>query len=269
MADVTKNAPDIIKATGQLAHCEVCSVRKLALFCPLTPNEIPSAKSYRRAFRELKGGTTVFRQGEPHQEVFTLYSGWAYLYQNLPDGGRQILRFLFPGDFFGFQAGLGDGMRLHSAKALTDVGLCVFSDEDLLRMLKEHIALGIRLTWMTAQREIVDHEHLVSLGRRNAQERIAYLLLQLFERIRSQSLDREDIDTVDLPLTQELIADACGLTQVHVNRVLKTLQEKKVVIFKRKKLHVPDLDRLIQVANYTHTSAIVDQSICATGRIVN
>lgn len=242
------------------AHCEICSVRDLALFCPLTPNEIPEAKNYRRAFRALKAGSIVFRQGEPHHEVYTLYSGWAYLFQNLPNGGRQILRFLLPGDFFGFQADAGNGRRLHSAKALTDVGLCEFSDADLLEMFQRHIELGIRLTWMTAQDEILDYEHLVSLGRRSAQERIAYLLLELFDRIRLREETPATVHTVDLPLTQELIADACGLTQVHVSRILKSLQEQDIVHFKRPRLEVPDPERLAAIANYDRKLKITKAS---------
>jgi len=244
-----KNSLDL-QEKYPLPHCEICSVRDLALFCPLTPNEIPQAKNYRRAFRDLKAGSLIFRQGDPHHEVYTLHSGWAYLFQNLPNGGRQILRFLLPGDFFGFQANVGDGARLHSAKALTDVGLCEFSDADLLEMFQRHIELGIRLTWMTAQDEIFDYEHLVSLGRRSAQERIAYLLLELFDRIRLREEAPDEIRTVDLPLTQELIADACGLTQVHVNRILKSLQEQDIVHFKRPKLEVPDVERLAAIANF-------------------
>lgn len=238
-----------VRETSQSTHCEDCGVRKLALFQPLSPAEVSAAQTYRRAFRELKGGSSIFRQGNPNDEVYTLHSGWAYLYQNLADGGRQILRILLPGDFFGFQADVGDGGRLHSARAITPVGLCVFNRSDLLQMFREHVELGIRLTWMTAYDEVVAYEHLVSLGRRSAEERIAYLLLELFNRVRLRDRNPKNICTVEVPLTQGLIADACGLTQVHVNRTIKSLQLKNVLTLKNKELHVPDPDRLAGIAN--------------------
>jgi CRP/FNR family transcriptional regulator len=233
-------------------RCEDCGVRKLALFQPLSQDEIAAAQSFRRAFRELKAGSSIFRQGSPNTEVYTLHSGWAYLYQNLADGGRQILRFVLPGDFFGFQADVGDGKRLHSARAITPVALCVFNRSDLLAMFKEHLELGVRLTWLTAYDEVVAYEHLASLGRRSAEERIAYLLLELFNRVRLREQDPRNVQTVRIPLTQELIADACGLTQVHVNRTMKSLQGKNILTFHSKKLHVPDPDRLAVMANHNH-----------------
>jgi len=238
--------------TGEAAHCETCSVRKLALFQPLSPKEVVAAQTFRRAFRELKAGGSIFRQGSANKEIYTLHHGWAYLYQNLADGGRQILRFLLSGDFFGFQADVGSGERLHSARAITPVGLCVFSRSDLLEMFKEHLELGIRLTWMTAYEEVVAYEHIVSLGRRSAEERIAYLLLELYNRVRIRERNPQDIHTVEIPLTQELIADACGLTQVHVNRTIKSLERKNILTFQSRKLHVPDPERLAGIANHSH-----------------
>jgi CRP-like cAMP-binding protein len=77
-------------------------------------------------------------------------------------------------------------------------------------------------------------------------------LLELFNRVRLREQDPEHIHTVRIPLTQELIADACGLTQVHVNRTMKSLQSKNILTFHSKKLHVPDPDRLAVMANHNH-----------------
>jgi CRP/FNR family transcriptional regulator len=236
----------------QAVPCETCAVRKLALFQPLSPIEVAAAQAYRRAFRELKAGNSIFRQGNSNTEAYTLHQGWAYLYQNLADGGRQILRFLLPGDFFGFQADVADGKRLHSARALTPVCLCVFSRSDLLQMFREHLELCTRLTWMTTYEEVAAYEHIASLGRRSAEERIAYLLLELYHRVRLRENNPQDIHTAEVPLTQELIADACGLTQVHVNRTMKSMQQKKIVTFKNKRLTVPDPERLAVIANHSH-----------------
>ena len=231
--------------------CDDCPVRGLALFKPLEPREITAAQAYRSTHRQLAPGCTIYRQGEPFKEVYTLYDGWAYLYQHLPDGGRQILTFLLPGDFFGFQADMGDGERIHSAQAITGVTLCVFPRPDLMRMFREHVDLGIRLIWMSAQDEAIAYEHLASLGRRTAKECIAHLLLEIFHRVRARQPDPEALDTIDFPLTQGLIADACGLTHIHVSRTLKSLQDESLVRCKGGKLHIPDPERLARFANYS------------------
>jgi len=235
-------------------RCMECPVRRLALFQPLNSAEIAIAETFRTEFRHLKPGTPIFRQGEIIKEAYTLYAGWAYLYQNLMDGGRQILRLLLPGDFFGFQADIGNGVRIHSAQALTTTTLCVFPSANILNMVREHMNLGIRLIWMTAYDEAVAYEQVVSLGRRSARERVAYLLLDLFHRLRLRQQDPEGIQTVDLPLTQELIADVCGLTQIHVNRTLKSLRNDKLLELKGRRLHVPDVDLLACEAKHNYNT---------------
>jgi len=233
-------------------HCTECPVRRLALFQPLDPKEVSIAEAFRTEFRRLKPGSAIFRQGEDLKEVYTLHEGWAYLYQNLVDGGRQILRLLLPGDFFGFQADIGNGIRIHSAQALTTVALCVFPSANILTMVREHVDLGVRLIWMTAHDEAVAYEQVVSLGRRTARERVAYLLLDLFHRLRLRQRNPEGIHTVDLPLTQELIADVCGLTQIHVNRTLKSLRNDKLLELKGGRLYVPDVDLLACEAKHSY-----------------
>ncbi len=234
-------------------HCPECPVRRLALFQPLDPGEVSIAEAFRTEFRHLKPGNAIFRQGEDIKEVYTLHEGWAYLYQNLVDGGRQILRVILPGDFFGFQVDMGDGVRIYSAQALTAVALCVFPAANILKMVREHVELGIRLIWMTAHDEAVAYEQVVSLGRRTARERVAYLLLDLFHRLRLRQRNPEGIRTVDLPLTQELIADICGLTQIHVNRTLKSLRNDNLLELKGGKLYVPDVDLLACEAKHSHS----------------
>ncbi|MCG6863781.1 MAG: Crp/Fnr family transcriptional regulator [Chromatiaceae bacterium] len=225
-------------------QCAECHVRRLALFKPLDPEEVSVAETFRSGYRHLKAGSSIFRQGEDIKEVYTLHDGWAFLYQNLVDGGRQILRFILPGDFFGFQADIGNGVRIHSAQTLTAASLCVFPSSNILDMVRDHLDLGIRLIWMTAHDEAVAYEQVVSLGRRTARERIAYLLLDLFHRLRARRQNPNEIHTVEIPLTQELIADACGLTQIHVNRTLKSLRNDRILELKGGRLHVPDLEVL-------------------------
>jgi len=229
--------------------CGTCPVRRLALFKPLQDEEVALTQCYRVDARYVESGEAIYRQGDTGSEVYTLYDGWACLSQRTADGSRQILEFLLPGDFFGFQPGpCGDG-RIHSAHAITAVSLCVFTCDGLLEMFRGHVDLGMRLTWMTARDEAIAHEHLVSLGRRSARERIAHLLLELFYRVRMRQPGSERVSKIDFPLTQEQIADACGLTNIHVNRTLTALKNEKLLMLKDKILTIPDPDRLAAAAN--------------------
>ncbi len=231
-------------------QCDDCPVRKLALFQALSKSEVKAAHKFRSESRMLGPGKVIFRQGETCDEAMTLYDGWACLYQDLPDGRRQILKFLLPGDFFGFQTDFGRGKRTHSARTLTAASMCVFAGDDFFRMFKKRPSLGIRLTWMTAQDQAVAHEHMASLGRRTARERIAYLLMEIFHRVRVRQGEPMEDNTILVPLTQDHIADAAGLTSIHVNRTLRTLRQEKLVEFKGNELRVPNPEALAEVAGF-------------------
>lgn len=236
------------KRDSRVPRCDACPIRRLALFQPLSMGEIEAVQKYRAEYRLLAPGEAIFRQGDPTLETYTLFSGWAFLYQNLPDGRRQILRFLLPGDFLGFQADMEEGVRGHSAQALTEASICVFPREALLKMFKRQSKLGVRLIWLTAQDQAIAHEHLASLGRRNALERVAYLLLEIFHRVRMRQPG--DDNTVPFPLTQDVMADAVGLTNIHVNRTLRQLRESGLLVLKSRRLHIPDPGALAEQAGF-------------------
>ena len=233
--------------------CATCPVRRLALFQPLRGEEITTTqRCYRIDARCVEPGQAIYRQGDSSTEVYTLYDGWACLSQRTPEGGRQILEFLLPGDFFGFQHGPCGEERIHSAHAITAASVCVFTCGGLWEMFRGHIDLAMRLTSMTARDEALAHEHLVSLGRRSAKERIAHLLLELFQRVRARRPGLDPVNQIDFPLTQEHIADACGLTSIHVNRTLTALKNENLLAWKDKTLTIPDLDRLAAATSYSH-----------------
>jgi len=242
-----------IHETAMPGMCATCPVRRLALFQPLRGEEITSTQQcYRVDARCVEPGEAIYRQGDSSTEVYTLYEGWACLSQMTAEGERQILEFLLSGDFFGFQPGPCGEARIHSAHAITAASVCVFTCGGLLEMFRGHIDLGLRLTWMTARDEVLAHEHLVSLGRRSARERIAHLLLELFHRVHARRQGPDTVNKIDFPLTQEHIADACGLTTIHVNRTLTALKNENLLAWKEGTLTIPDLDRLAAASNYSN-----------------
>jgi CRP-like cAMP-binding protein len=211
----------------------------------------------------IDAGTDIYYQGEPCDELYTLLDGWVYLYQILEDGRRQILDFALPGAFLGFQGSLGAPMT-HSAQCLTDIAVCVFPLNNLLDLFRRHPELALLMALITARVWTLANEHLTNVGRRTARERVAHLLLELFFRVRLCDPSPHG-DTIELPLTQEHIGDALGLTSVHVNRTLRRLREDGLLAVSGRTLRVLDPDQLAEVAGFD-SEAVLQRVPVESGR---
>ena len=228
--------------------CANCGVRGQTVCAPLDNSELDVIDSFRAGTRMLAAGSDIFTQGEAGHEVYTLLNGWVMLYTLLEDGRRQIVDFCVAGAFLGFQPDL-DVPSKHTAEALTAVEVCVFPKRGLLTMFGQHPKMAVRMACIAARDQVFAYQHLTSIGRRTARERIANLLLELFVRVRQSAPDTAG-DSIRLPLTQEHLGDALGLTSVHVNRSLRALREDGVLAVKRGALSILDPDRLAEEAGF-------------------
>lgn len=201
---------------------------------------------YRTADKKLRAGQDLFGIGWTGGSVFNLLEGWVALYTLLEDGRRQIVHFALPGAVLGVLASKRS-QATFGAQALTDVVVSVISDAALGSMSRDEPAIAMRLARSLARDCSMAYDHMTSIGRRSARERIAHLLLELFTRYRAQWPGTR-IEEMALPLTQEQIGDATGLTFVHVNRVLSTLRKERIVEFHYRRLRIVDPDRLIEIA---------------------
>lgn len=201
----------------------------------------------RKPARYLPPGAVVYHQEEPDDVAFNLISGWAMLTQSLPDGRRQVLRFLLPGAVFGPTP---EGQALHgsAAEALTPAVLCVIPREGMTALRRHWPEFDDRLLWCIERDAELTAGLLTSVGQRTAIERVAYLLVELAMRALRRFPLRNG-DTVALPLTQTLIAEATGLTAVHVNRMLRDLRQRQVAIFLQRRLTVLDAAALLALAS--------------------
>ena len=232
--------------------CIHCNIRKLALFQPLTKTEINAAQKYKSGNQILPSGAVVYHQDNSNDNVYTLFRGWIFLYKELDRSRRQILGFALPGDLLGFHGDLEGGKHPHSAQSLTGVSLCVFPYSNFLKLFRKHPKLGTRLTWMTAYENALAHEHLTSLGRRSARDRIAHLLLELFYRVRLRQANPAADNSIEFPVTQEMIGDAVGLTAIHVNRTLMELRRAGSIELKSRILTIPDPETLSNLTGFNH-----------------
>ena len=228
--------------------CQACQVRDIGICAPFSGEALGALETFKAAERMYAPGRDFLVQGESADEFFTVLDGWAFLYELLEDGRRQILDFCLPGAFFGFQPDLSAPVT-YSAQALTDMSVCVFPRSRVADFVRQHPELGLRMACVAARDQYLAFRHLSNVGRRTARERVASLLLELFFRVRLHS-PASSGDKIVIPLTQEHIGDALGLTSVHVNRTLRQLREEKLLTLKGGSLQVLDPDRLAEVAGF-------------------
>lgn len=192
---------------------------------------------------ELKigAGTPVLMEGSSSPQLFTVLRGMGVRYKLLESGQRQVVNFVFPGDFLGLQAGVMGEMG-HSVESSTSMTLCVFDRKNLWRLFREQPERAFDLTWLAASEEHFLGEGLLTIGQRSALEAIGWALLRLAERAEKLGLMHEK--RVPLPFRQQDLADALGLSVVHTNKTLKKLRERQLAVWSGGVLHIPDLDGL-------------------------
>lgn len=201
---------------------------------------------YRAGDRKIEAGRDLFSIGSSGGAIFNLLDGWVALYTLLEDGRRQIVQFALPGAVLGILPSKR-AQATFGAQALTDVVVSVIPAAVLASFSRDEPEITMRLARSLARDCCMAYDRMTSIGRRSARERVAHLLLELFTRCRAQWPGTR-IEEMALPLTQEQIGDATGLTFVHVNRVLSAMRKQGVVEFHYRRLRILDPDRLIEVA---------------------
>jgi CRP-like cAMP-binding protein len=228
--------------------CASCHVRRMALFSPMGEDQLTAVQGVRRHQELLPSGASLYREGKTVTQAYTVFEGWVMRYKTLEDGRRQIIGYALPGDFLGFVP-LTNCPVSHSAETLTPATLCTFGIRDLLDMFPRFPDLALYLCWKCGREEASAIEHLTSLGRRPARERIAHLLLELDYRIRARN-GLPTGESITLPLTQEHIADTLGLTSIHVSRTLRTLREEGLLELRSGRLTFGNRQALVRLTGF-------------------
>ena len=171
-------------------------------------------------------GTVIVERGARPDEAFAVTRGWAARTMTLSDGRRQIVNFMLPGDLFDLQVFAGEPTD-HTVRALTPVGIASVSRDTLLAVVNSASPVSGALWWASVREEAVLREQVVRNGRRSAKERVAHLLLELHHRLAAVGLAAPD--GFDLPVGQAALADALGLSYVHVSRVLTWLDREGLI----------------------------------------
>src|SRR4051794_16693219 len=154
--------------SGTHTSCEDCEVRNLAICNVVSPDQLHRLSAI-SAWRRVETGTTLFEEGDPAEEVFTLARGMLKLYKLMADGRRQIVGFLVPGDFLGLAFGLS---YVYSAEAVVPASVCRFRRRQFLGLLEECPALEKEILGRTSTELAQAQEQMLLLGRKTARERV-------------------------------------------------------------------------------------------------
>jgi CRP-like cAMP-binding protein len=197
--------------------------------------------------REIPADKVVVQAGVTLSECTLLFDGYICRYKDLADGQRQIMEIHVPGDFVDLHSFLLKRLE-HNVGSMTAVRVAIMPHERIREITENQPHLA-RMLWFSTLLDAATHrEKILSVGRRSAAARIAHLLCELFVRLELVGLTSGN--SYALPLTQADIADATGLTSVHVNRMLKRLRDDELLTFRNGLVTIHDRDRLQRVAEF-------------------
>lgn len=225
-------------------------LRKLGAFVALSDVELTVLAKLNQRRRTFVAGRDLVHQGQAEQSAYILMSGWACSYKLLADGQRQIIDFQIPGDFLGLRSVVLH-ISDHNVEPVTDIDVTEVHIADLMDAFSNTPRLATAVFWAVSRDEAMVVEHPVGIGRRDAEERVAHFLLELCARLSLVGLGSRA--GYACPLSQYHLADALGLSSVHVNRVLRKLREAKMVTFRNGHVTFDDYDRLVEFADFEMT----------------
>ncbi len=231
-------------------ECTACPLRSKPAFVPMSKDEVEFMKDFKIGELDVEKGSVILLEGSNSPQLFTVLRGMGLRYKTLANGRRQVLNFLYPGDFLGLQAGLMQEMQ-HSVEASTKMTLCVFNRKSLWRIFTSQPERAFDLTWIAAASEHFLGDALTTIGQKDAEARLAWAIVRIFGRC--QSLELTTGTLCPMPFRQQDLADALGLSLVHTNKTLARFRERQLVTWSAGKLNVTDLETLSRIGMVDET----------------
>lgn len=219
--------------------CRGCPVRDLAVCGVLDTDELRSFRRLGGQMR-LRGGESLFNQGDPATSVFTVTEGTLKSYRIFSDGRRQVMGFHMPGDFVGASV---DDNHAHTVEAIGDCRVCAFPIRRFDDFVEDHPPMERELYIAAARKLAEAQKQMVLLGRKTAIERIASFFLDLSRKAKPATV-------IGLPMCRSDIADYLGLTKETVSRLISELRAMRVIRLQAiDRVEILDQLRLSQIAS--------------------
>lgn len=229
-------------------QCRYCPLQRKDLFVHMSKDDLEIMQRFKAGELSVEPGTPILMEGSNAPQLFTALSGMGIRDKMLENGERQVLNFVFPGDFIGLQAGIVGKMG-HSVEARTHMRLCVFNRSEFWNFFKSNPERAFDVTWLAAIEEHFLGETLATVGQRTAIQAIAWALIKIFQR--GDALGMVTNNQMELPYTQRDMADALGLSLVHTNKTLSKLKDRQLASWSDRMLQINDLKSLADIAIMT------------------
>lgn len=221
--------------------------RKLNLHHRLSAGDVNAILNLPHRIRKLDAQSYTLREGDRPERCAVLLSGFAIRHKLTGEGSRQILAINIPGEALDFQNSFLEESD-HNVQMLTRGTVAEIPREALEELVLGHAEVARAILISALAEASIFREWTLNVGRRDARSRIAHLLCEFAYRVSAQKLSHDGV--YELPMTQEQIADATGLTAVHVNRILQTLQREGLIERDRRMVRFPSWQRMQDVADF-------------------
>lgn len=226
---------------------------KLEAFTRLSTEDRAALAAISGNIRYVDARRDLVSEGDKPRYVHLVLDGWGTRYKSLPDGKRQIVSLFLPGDFCDLNVYILRHMD-HSIRAITRLKVAMITAEEMTALTTDRPRITQALWWHELVTVAVQREWTLNLGQRSAYERLGHLLVEIYLRL--EMVGRAAGGRCDFPMTQNDLAEATGLTPVHVNRTLQDMRREGLIELERKQLRICDLGRLKDSAmfnpNYLH-----------------
>jgi len=222
-------------------------VTELRLWERLSDTDEAAILRLPHSLRKLRAGELLVRDDDRPTHSSLLLAGFAYRHKVAGTGGRQIFSIHMKGDLIDLHNSI---LRRadHNVQALTDIDVALIPVQAIKTLAAAYPAIGLAMWHETLIDGAIFREWTLNIGRRDARARMAHLLCEFAVRLSVAGLG--DKSTYALPMTQEQLADALALTNVHVNRTLKGLAEEGLITRAQRAVGILDFDRLASVGDF-------------------
>lgn len=234
-----------------------CLIEKLRYHIKVSDAQAELLSGLEKEQQTIPGNTRVHSAGDRVDHLYVLQSGWLYSYSYLPNGSRQVLQLHYPGDIVGL-TDIPFARNSHHLASASNSVICPFPKKSLDEIFLHAPALACLLFSIGMVDHAVLADRIRIMGRMGARERVAHFLLEMISRMRITCDDGSS--EYEIPLTQSLIGDAVGLTNVYVSRALGQLRQRGLISSHKRRVRLLDEDALRASVDFTDRHFRIDTS---------